>query len=159
MISPALLHNVDSSTCLFDNYTQTQLLLSELALRKFPPYIDLLPDYDIACVHRNEIVPFVPFHKALYAIKSMTTKSVQVVDLGWEDGIEKILYEGLLYVDVKYEKEAIFFKVNLELAPYWEDIVSGPFKSSILIEAENYMPWTSFKKIQSFREMLLKTSH
>lgn len=135
MFFPKTFRDVSSTICLFDDYTATQRLLSELALRKFPSYFDLLPGYDTVCVHRDEIETYVPFHKALYAIKTMTTKLVEVVDLSFEE--TEVLYEGLLYVDVKFENKAISFKVNLELAPHWEDILCGPFKSRIIADCED----------------------
>ncbi|MCU0467448.1 MAG: hypothetical protein MUF58_02520 [Arcicella sp.] len=113
--------------CLFSKYTQTQLLLSVLALSKFREYYKLKAGRDTAYVHRDEIVPYIPFHKALYATKTMKTKSVQIIDFGVEHD-STLLYSEPFYVDVKYDNKAIFFRVNLALKPYWEDILGVTLK-------------------------------
>ena len=119
-----------SSVCLFDNYTPTQRLLSEIALHKFRMFFHLSSNNDTVYLYQDDIVPYFPFRNALDAIKTMTTKLVKVADLALEDGI-KILYEGPLYVEIKYEDEAISFKVNSALAPHWEEILHGPLLSTI----------------------------
>ena len=119
-----------STVCLFDDYTQTQRLLSEIALHKFRMFFQLSPNNDTVYLYQDDIVPYFPFSNALDAIKTMTTKLVKVADLALEDAI-KILYEGPLYVEIKYEDEAISFKVNSALAPYWEDILCGPLLSNV----------------------------
>ena len=135
MISPKTPLSLSSSVCLFDNYTQTQRLLSEIALHKFRVFFQLSSYNDTVYLYWDDIVPYFPIRNALNAIKTMTTKLVKVADLALEDAIE-ILYEGPLYVEIKYEDKAISFKVNSALAPYWEDILRGPLLSNIGSYAE-----------------------
>jgi hypothetical protein len=121
-----------SAICIFDHsYTPTQRLLSELVLIRFRVYAySGSRDNYLICFHRDEIVPHVPFRNVLYAIKTMATKSVRIVDLNGEG--KPILYEGPLYCNVNYVGKMIAFETNPAIKPYWKDILNGTFISDIM---------------------------
>jgi hypothetical protein len=118
-----------STICVFDHfYTPTQRLLSELALLKFRVYaFSGSHNNHLICLHRNEILPYLPFRNALYAIKTMATKSVMIVDLDGESN--PVLYEGPLYCNVNYVGKLVGFETNPAIKPYWRDILN---RTSIL---------------------------
>ena len=137
MITTTTPHTLPSAVCILDpSYTQTQRLLSEMVLLEFRIYSHVGPrDNHVICLLREQIVPYLPFRKVLYAIKTMATKSVRVVDLAVEEGI-KVLYEGPLYSEVYYESKTISFETNPAIKSHWIDILRGTLMSDIITNPE-----------------------
>jgi hypothetical protein len=132
MNTTATPRTLPSAVCILDpSYTQTQRVLNEMVLLRFRAYsFTGLRDNHIICLFREEIVPFLPFRKVLYAIKTMATKSVSVVDLAGE-GVD-LLYEGPLYANVSYGDKIISFETNPALKPHWNNILDGTLTSDII---------------------------